>query len=208
MPGWTRGHTITWRNVAEAVEYAFPAIVVTDEAGLIVLYQPHNTTAKRMRGDRGPAGGRQSSSQLAPAHWNGDYEDYTYTGPDVLRAYFDGDGYSIIRSVTSDGDISGWYINIELPWQRTPIGFDSRDLVLDVRLRNGVWAWEDEDELIWAVDNGLVSADQEKFARISAAAALDAAEHKMGAFQLDWERYLPEKDWLMPAVSHDWATVF
>lgn len=205
MSNWSRGRPITWRDVASAVEYAFPAIVVADAGGLIVLYQPHNTIAKRKRGDRGPVGNHQSSSGLAPVHWDGEYEDYAYTGPNVLRAYFEGDGYSIIRSISDADEISGWYINIELPWRRTAIGFDSRDLILDVRLRNGTWTWEDEDEFEWAIQNGLVSQDEEKFARASARLALQAAERHAGAFGLDWDAYRPDSGWVKPVVHDNWA---
>lgn len=38
------------------------------------------------------------------------------------------------------------YVNIEEPWQRTPIGFDSRDHLLDivVTVDLSTWHWKDE----------------------------------------------------------------
>jgi hypothetical protein len=202
---WEYGEPITWRNVGRAVEYAFPAIVVADDDDLVVLYQPHATIAKRMKGDRGSVSGQGTSSQLAPASWDGEYEDYVYSGPNVLRAYRQGDGFSIIRSVSNDlTSVSGWYINIELPWRRTAIGFDSRDLVLDLRRRDERWIWEDEDELEWAVEHGTISEKEENFARSSAKLALEAAESNSGAFGIQWASYLPEHDWPLPAICSDW----
>jgi uncharacterized protein DUF402 len=202
-----KGTQVTWRNVHKgAIEYAFPATIVQDWPDLIVLYQPHATIARRMAGDRGIADGGQTSSQLAPASWNGKYEDYTYNGPNVLRAYHPGAEYSIIRSLSEDLDsVFGWYINIELKWRRTSIGFDSRDLVLDVRDRDGVWVLEDEDELDWATKSGVMSHTEMLTARRAADRALNDASCAAGAFGMDWTRFMPDPNWPIPVVHPDWA---
>ncbi len=40
--------------------------------------------------------------------------------------------FSVIRAGMGCGRCEGWYVNLERRWSRTPIGFDSRDDVLDV----------------------------------------------------------------------------
>ena len=43
----------------------------------------------------------------------------------------------------------GWYVNLQLPFRRTELGFETMDLVLDLIVDpDGSWRWkEDEDEL-------------------------------------------------------------
>lgn len=208
MTRWSHGQHITWRNVKDGrVEYAFPAVVLQDNEDAILLFQQHGSVAKRMAGDRGPVG-QKTSSQLAPMSWSGAYEDYRYSGPHVVRAYRWGDPFSIIRSVAPDlRRIFGWYVNVELPWRRSPIGFDSRDLVLDLRWREGLWEREDEDELLWAVERGIVSPGEEQLARQAAENALAYWDKREGSFGAPWEEIRIDPDWPQAVVSENWRKV-
>ena len=42
-----------------------------------------------------------------------------------------------------------WYVNLEAEWVRTPIGFDTRDLILDVTVADdrSSWCLKDEQEI-------------------------------------------------------------
>ncbi len=51
----------------------------------------------------------------------------------VLEKYRGSAAYSVIRTwCESDLRFNGWYVNLESPWVRTTVGFDSRDDILDV----------------------------------------------------------------------------
>ena len=55
-----------------------------------------------------------------------------------------------------------WYVNLEDPLERTSIGFDTVDHVLDVlvELDGSSWRWKDEEELMEAVREGLFSVEE------------------------------------------------
>jgi predicted RNA-binding protein associated with RNAse of E/G family len=93
----------------------------------------------------------------------------------VVRLHPIGQSYSVIRTWRDDRFV-GWYVNLEQPWQRTPIGFDSRDDVLDVVATDDLTAvtLKDEDELDFAVHVGHLSAREA--AEIRRTAAMVRAE--------------------------------
>lgn len=59
--------------------------------------------------------------------------------------------------VVENQQFAEWCVNLEQPWARTTVGFDSRDDVLDVSVSAnlGEWQLKDADELEFAVDVGL-----------------------------------------------------
>jgi predicted RNA-binding protein associated with RNAse of E/G family len=55
----------------------------------------------------------------------------------------------------------GYYINLQAPLRRTPIGYDSFDHVLDIVVApDGSWRWKDEDEFEEAIQLGLFTPDE------------------------------------------------
>jgi len=49
-------------------------------------------------------------------------------------------------SVIRNWDLSlrgftGWSVNLELPWRRSPVGYDSRDLILDLTVADDLSSW-------------------------------------------------------------------
>jgi hypothetical protein len=89
--------------------------------------------------------------------------------------------------------------------ERTPLGFDYEDLVLDVWVgRNGSWQWLDEDELEEVVAAGLIGEAE--------AAAIRASGEEVIA-QLDvllptgWEDWRPDPGWEPPSLPAGWDTL-
>ena len=74
--------------------------------------------------------------------------------------------YAILLLLDTDGSPRGWYVNLQTPLARTPIGFDTVDHALDVlvALDRSSWTWKDEDELAEAIALGLFTeADAASF---------------------------------------------
>ena len=55
-----------------------------------------------------------------------------------------------------------WYVNLQDPLRRTPLGFDTVDHALDVvvELDRSSWRWKDEEELAEAVRDGLFTPEE------------------------------------------------
>jgi hypothetical protein len=101
------------------------------------------------------------------------------------------------------GTFRGRYVNLQAPFQRTSIGFDSRDHTLDIWVAaDGAYRWKDEDELAVAVDLGHHPSSE--------AAAFRAEGERVLAewpFPTGWEDFRPDPAWPVPALPAGWDRV-
>jgi hypothetical protein len=189
-----------WRSRPEgAIGYTLPAICVQDSDEAIVLFQPAGTRCKKRSGRRGGPRGRNL------VDWSGGYGDVVFRPPGVIRLHVPGTAHSVMRG-WNDGAIAGWYVNLERPWTRTPIGVDSHDDVLDVEAADDLssWTWKDEDELAWAVEQSKVSRELADAIRMEGERVGAAIESRAWPFCEDWMRWAPDPSWLIPALPDGW----
>ena len=128
----------------------------------------------------------------------------------VLSLSWPDRAYSCITfRAVAGGDFTGWYVNLETPLVRTPVGFDYLDHLLDILVApdRSSWRWKDEDELAEAVARGVFSpADAESFR----AAGEQAIEHLASGsppFDRDWSSWRPDPAWPKPELSEGWDRV-
>jgi predicted RNA-binding protein associated with RNAse of E/G family len=97
----------------------------------------------------------------------------------------------------------GWYVNIERPQRRTPLGFDYEDELLDVWIAVGAKPeLLDEDELEEAVRRGFVSGERAAEIRAIAAYVLERRPWPTGLE--DWR---PDPGWQMPDLPPGWDLI-
>lgn len=97
-----------------------------------------------------------------------------------------------------------WYINLEEPWRRTDLGFDSRDHDLDLSSVDLVaWQWKDEDELTWAVERGQYTRAQADAIRTAGEQALERCRRREPPFDQDWAAWRPDRAWGIPCLPPD-----
>jgi Protein of unknown function (DUF402) len=189
------------------VGYVLCANVVRDSETETVLFQAAGTPGMRRQG---PRGGPQGRSLLERA-WDGGYERFAWRGPSTMRLHPRDAEFSVIRRwdpVT--GRCRGWYVNLERRWSRTPIGFDSRDDVLDVVAEPDLSACrlKDEDELAWSVQTGEFTAAQAAAIRRTAADVCERIQAGAWPFQeAAWDRLRPEPGWPDPALPPGWDVI-
>jgi len=117
-----------------------------------------------------------------------------------LRVTHSDQPYSVFLFTNHDASFRGWYVNLERPQQRSDLGFDYEDELLDVWTALGSDPeLLDEDELEEAVERGFVSA--ERAAAIRAAAERVLAEPP---WPTGWEDWRPEPGWQMPVLPSGW----
>ncbi len=102
-----------------------------------------------------------------------------------------------------------WYVNLEEPLARTPIGFDTVDHALDlmVELDRSAWRWKDEDELAEAVRDGLFSEEEAAGFRRWGERARDRVVAGEPPFDRDWTTWRPDPAWPQPKLSEGWDVV-
>lgn len=183
-----------------------PAIVIEGSEDAVALFQPTGTVCKRRRGQRGGPQGRS----LLPGAWDGGHEDWVFPNSSTIKLHIPGESFSVLRRYRDGDGFEGWYINLELPWIRTPIGFDSRDLILDVVAAEDLssWTWKDEDEFEWAVETGTIGAAEKVRTRRAGERAIEMMEAREFPFTDAWERFRPDGEWGLPEVPHGWRDLF
>ena len=103
----------------------------------------------------------------------------------------------------------GWYVDLQAPFQRTPIGFDSEDYVLDLLVETDLsWSWKDEDEFADAVRVGRFSAQHADEIRSEGERVIENIEAGGWPFNAGWESWIPDPDWPIPPVPAGWERDF
>ena len=204
MRRFVAGQSIVWRSVdrdSGVVSTVWPWTVVHDDDDRIVLYMPVGTVGKQRTGVRG---GPRDRLML---NWDGGHRDVTWHTTNVVRLYREGDDFSIwIARDDTSGAVVWRYVNLEDPWRRTKIGFDSRDRYLDLWAEpdSDDWQWKDEDELAWLVEQGRVTSARAAKVRRSGERAV--ARIRSGATLLhpSWSTWRPDPAWPVPRAPTGW----
>lgn len=140
-----------------------------------------------------------------------EFEDAVWERNDVLRIMYPGVPYSIWPMwPTGTTDLLGWYVNIEMPFERTAIGFDTMDYELDIVIAPDFsWRWKDEDRLAKLVENGVFTETQAKEFKEYGLDALSRLEHRETPFNEPWPQWRPDPSWgplTMPTDDAVWLT--
>lgn len=202
MPQTTATTLLRWVS-DDRISSAYEHYVVEDSDRCIALWQPAGTVGRVAVGERGGPRGRN----MVPGGWGGTYAEHAWTGDGVLRIHVPGQPWSTWRWLTPDGWTEHAYVNLEAPWVRTSLGFDTADWILDVIAeRDGSHSLKDEDELEWAGETG-------KFDAAMLAAVDDARHHAVAAvethafpFDADWDAWSPFATEALP-LSPGWDTL-
>ena len=102
-----------------------------------------------------------------------------------------------------------WYINIQEPFRRTSIGYDTQDLELDVIVYpNGEWELKDDELLEQRVSEGRWS--NERVVEIRAIGADIVARLKKGErwWPTKWCNWKPDPSWVVPStLPKGWSSL-
>lgn len=191
-----------------AVAFAVAGRVLDDDDDVAVVASPLGSAVRRRAG----TGSGPNARLVLASDWNGSYVEDSWFGATVVRVYPKGAAWSVWRWHDGTQWLPDWYINLELPWMRTSVGFDSQDWTLDViatRDDAGRWSvrYKDEDELAFYTDEGLVTeADRAMIERTGedATAAVHAGSFP---FETDWSRWVPDPNWSAPQMPAGWDAV-
>lgn len=202
---WSKGAEVAWRSIlADGIGTVLSGYIVEDSDIAQAIFQPTGAPRRRRTGDRGGPSGRN----MLPGGWDGGHEEDPFHGPSVVRVHVPGSHFSVIRKWDSaQKTFHGWYINLEQPWVRTEIGFDSRDDILDIVASDDMssWGWKDADELEWSVEVGKVSPADADAAYRAGRGAIERLESRRWPFdEAGWNRLMPSSDWGIPQMPNRW----
>ncbi len=201
-----RGQIVLWRSVTEeTVTYCFAGHLIGADDQHIALHQPYGAPVRRRTGARvGPRG------SMLKDGWDGGYQERAWGGAPTVRVHPVGRPYSVIRDWDpANRRFDGWYINLELPWLRSIVGYDSRDLVLDVVATPDLseWRWKDEEELTWAVGQRILTQGHAAWIRAAGRAAVADLETRTRVFNAGvWDHWVPNDSWPAPRFEANWKS--
>jgi hypothetical protein len=107
---------------------------------------------------------------------------------------------------TSEDRRRVWYVNLQDPLARTPLGFDTTDHALDVviELDRSLWRWKDEGELANAVRDGLFTRAEAAGFRAWGERAVERILSEEPPFDRGWEDWRPDPTWPIPKLRPGW----
>ena len=199
---WQPGDVVVLRNVRSGwVPWIAPMRVVQDTGNFVALFLDIGTSYRRLGGPDG--------------HPNRDYinasssVESTWTAHRALHLIRAGDSHSTVAMWDESGNFVCWYINFQQPIRRTPLGFDTLDLTLDLVIEPNLtdWHWKDEGEFERGIEAGLYTpSDLDRLKGYGLAIVEDA---RLGAspFADSWEHWGPDPTWAIPTLSPGWDIV-
>ena len=106
------------------------------------------------------------------------------------------------------GALEFFYIDLTSPLRRTAAGFDFVENGLDVVVKPDLssWSWKDEDELEWAVENGLFTKDEGKQLYAEGERAVERLSRERDRFDR-WREWRPDPAWTATALPDGWDAV-
>jgi len=109
----------------------------------------------------------------------------------------------------SFGAFRGWYVNLEEPWRRTSIGFDTMDHILDLEVAPdlSVCRRKDQGELETAVEMGVVNRTEADRLLHSLDEVIALVEQQAFPFSEDPVGWSPNPDWPVPKLVPGWDAV-
>jgi Protein of unknown function (DUF402) len=178
------------------VRHASPRILVRDAEDMVVLHLPVGTRAKLPAHDRRPIRGQ------ADRDW--ELRDHVWHTSSQLALIPRGRAHGIeLLWDGGTGEFAGWYVNLQEPLRRSRLGFETDDLILDIRVPpDGSWQWKDEDELEEAVRLGRFTPAQADEIRAEGERVIDERPWPTG-----WEDWRPDPSWGLPELPAGWDVV-
>ncbi|MEE8336677.1 MAG: DUF402 domain-containing protein [Dehalococcoidia bacterium] len=200
---WQPGETVVLRYITRDGRpgMAWPYHVVEDRDDLLALHIPRGAIYKRWQpAPLAEVAGYRAARRLNDTVWR----------RDMLRLMFPGQHHSVWLFWSEDGErrFSTYYINMEEPFRRTSIGFDTNDHTLDVVVTpDRAWRWKDEEEMTERVELGVYSAEFAEAVRAEGERVIATLERRGSPFSDGWEQWTPDSGWGLPELPEGWDEV-
>lgn len=184
------------------IEICWPCRVVEDSDELVVLYIAAGTAYKA--GPKLTAAEKRRSAKpaLPPSTfvWRAD----------TLRLMLPGRSHSVLMFSDAQGGarvLRKYFVNLEEPFRRTAVGFDTQDHTLDIELTPELdWRWRDELELANHVTEGFYTAELAAAVRAEGECALEAIRRGEHPCLRGWKEWSPPPEWRVPTLRDGWDT--
>jgi hypothetical protein len=196
---WRPGDAVVLRHAHDDYRWAAPMRVVEDRGDFVALYlQPGSTIVRMGDRDGNPTRDFLHSKRRIEQMWGINHALH------LMRA---GDDYAVqLYWDEHTWDFRCWYINFQLAFERSRLGFESMDLTLDLVIAPDLrtWEWKDEDEFAQAIEIGWYTGEQLGELKACGEAVLERAKRREPPFDEPWPNWRPDPTWLPLRLPPDW----
>lgn len=212
-PAFPRGSTVVRRDVLRGKVWSaapFRVIQGTDTVLMlgcwpgVEMLAPTTWIQWLRTGD--DAVRKQAVPNLASGRW--ELDRWVWRDTTVLVRYEAGRHFSVSRFFDAEGRCGGWYVDFVRPFQRTAIGIDTFDLLLDlvVTADLSTYRWKDEDEYAHARRLGLIDDALHRRVETARQQVVSLIESRQGPFADDWSSWKRDPAWPAPTLPLDEPT--
>ena len=205
---WNSGDVITWRGIyRNRVWHAQPVIVVKDTLQEIAVTLLPGTECVAPEG-------YLDGKDITKRRWNfkdkdWKLENYAWRDNRLLILLEPDKYYSTMHFWRADtNDFLCYYINFQLPFQRSHDGIDTLDLDLDLVIQPDFsFRWKDEDDYQKAIDNGVITLEWTQEIEIAKKEVLDKLEKRQYPYDGSWLNWMPDPGWSPPRLPENWDKI-
>jgi protein associated with RNAse G/E len=102
----------------------------------------------------------------------------------------------------------GYYVNFQLPFQRSRFGFDTLDLELDIVVQPDFsFEWKDVDDYEKGIEVGIILPEWAKEIENAKPEILGRLEKRHYPFDGSWLDWMPDPSWSPPRLPNDWNQI-
>jgi hypothetical protein len=200
---WKHGAVIVLRGLwRESIWWALPVIVVRDDPDMIALYWRAGTPNK--------IPDRRVTMQDLLSEKSLPLIDSQWVNTDVLMLVPPAASHAVYAMWEAGHTrFLCWYVNLQAPMIRTPIGFDTNDYILDIVIQPDcrTWRWKDDEDFNEAVSTGVYSTEQAQAIRAEGEAVIQQMQAGLPPFCDGWERWSPPTDYPIPQFPPGWDKI-
>lgn len=183
----------TWRG---RPWLGIPVIVVHDEQELLATYIAGGAPLAFPDGDW-PGGSHP---------WRG---KTAWRGHGVLMLQRPGEAHAVwVFWRGRERRFAGWYVNLQAPFRRTALGYDTLDHELDLWVEpDGSWRWKDAELLERRVADGRFTPAEADIIRTEGARVATELDAGRRWWSDDWADWEPDASWVAPSLPEGWQLV-
>ena len=89
--------------------------------------------------------------------------------------------------------LRSWYVNLQDPFRRMPLGFDYLDQELDVIVSPDLstWHWKNQEKFDLLIERGVIAAEKAAWLRATAETVISERQADGSLFRQGWDQWSP-----------------
>lgn len=202
---WKPGDAVTWRGVyRNRVWHAQTVIIVQDTPEEIVMTLLPGAECVAPEGYLNGKDSNRRRWNFKDKDW--EKQNYLWRNNRLLLLLEPQKYYSTMYFWHDESnEFLCYYINFQLPFQRSHCGVDTLDLDLDLIINPDFsFEWKDEDDYQKAIDNGVIIPEWTQEIEMAKNEVVNKLEKRQYPYDGSWLNWMPDPNWLPPKLPENW----